>query len=271
MDKTNLGNRIKDYEAIEKKKLFSQIPIVIRLDGKNFSRFTKGMERPFDLKFKEMMQKTTKFLVDYTNAKIGYTQSDEISLVLYSDNHKRQVFLDGKKDKINSLIASKCSVFFNSLLEDYFPERKSLLPIFDCRSFNVPTLEEGVNAILWRELDATKNSISMLARHHFSHKHLHGVHTGDMLDMLYSIGINWNELETSLKRGTYYQRVKRLTKFTTSEIEKLPPNHDALTNPNLMIERSLVEKLEMPIITKVTNQTNVFFYGALPKIELKDV
>jgi len=225
------------------------------------------MEKPFDLNFRKIMELTTKYLVNYTNANIGYTQSDEITLVLYSDNYKTQVFLDGKRDKLNSLVASKCSVYFNSLLPKYFPERVNNLPTFDCRSFNVPTLEEGVNAVLWRELDATKNSISMLAQFHFSHNTLHKKNTKIMLNMLNEKGINWNDLSSDLKRGTYIQRVKRLTKFSAEELDKLPLKHDARNNPDLMIERSVVERVEMPILMKIINRVGVIFNGEQPVVK----
>ena len=135
MDKTTLGDRIKSYEATTENRLLPHLPIVVRLDGRSFSKFTKGMVTPFDKKFRQAMVEVTKYLVEQTHAKIGYTQSDEISLVLYSDNEKNgSVLFDGRVQKIASNFASMASVKFLLEMQKYFPEKVSegkVLPSFD--------------------------------------------------------------------------------------------------------------------------------------------
>ena len=90
--KDNLGDRMKGYESMESgRRCMSLLPILARIDRKNFSRFTRNMDRPYDIRLSQRMIETTKHLVKESNARIGYTQSDEISLLFYSDNTKEQV------------------------------------------------------------------------------------------------------------------------------------------------------------------------------------
>ena len=261
----SLGDRQKAYEMSEAgRMLIPSLPIVCRLDGRSFSKFTKGLKRPYDERMSNLMCATAKFIAEETNAKVVYTQSDEISVVLYTDNPISQVFFDGRVQKLTSVIASMGTAYFNKHLATYLPEKADKLPMFDCRVWNVPTLDEAANCILWRELDATKNSISMAAQAYYSHKELHGKNGSEKQEMLFKKGINWDKYPSFFKRGSYFRRVNKLVKFTTEEIDKLPAKHEARKNPNLMVERSLVEGVEFPPLNKVANKVDVLFFGATP-------
>lgn len=260
-----LGDRMKMYEGYESdRRLMPLLPVVARLDGAGFSKFTKGMDRPVDTRFRDAMTALACFLVEMSGAKMGYTQSDEITLVWYSDNLKSQIFFDGRVLKMATHLAARASVFFNQHIEKYMSEYASRNPVFDCRVHNVPTQIEAANNVLWREFDATKNSITMLAQCHFSHKQLMGKSGKDKLDMLIAKGINWNSYPASFKRGVYVQRRKVLRRFSSEELQRLPEKHEARANPNMVIERQEVQVIEMPIFQKVTNRVEVVFGGADP-------
>lgn len=260
--KDNLGNRIKMYESQTTGiKMIPRIPVIARLDGKGFSKFTKGLKRPYDQRLSDLMVETTKYLVKETNANCGYTQSDEITLMWYVESYESSVYFDGKLFKMISDLAAMCSVYFNRLLTQYLPEKSDKMPRFDCRVFNVPTLDEAVNTFLWRELDATKNSISMAAQHYYSHKQLDGKTGSEKQEMLFKKGVNWNDYPTFFKRGTYIQRKRVLTKFTTDELSKLPAKHAARQNPDLEIERWVVDKVELPPLNKIINRVDVIVWG----------
>lgn len=265
MENDDLGNRMKAYEMSESGRLLNtDLPIIVRLDGRSFSKFTKGMSRPFDTRMTNLMIDTTKFLVEETNAIIGYTQSDEISLILFKSNPETQLFFGGRTQKLTSVIAAMTTAYFNRKLVEVFPDKSDLLPVFDCRVWNVPTKEEAVNAILWRELDATKNAISMAAQHYFSHKELQNKNGQQKKEMIISRGVNFENYPSFFKRGSYIRREKQFIKFTTDEISKLPKNHAARLNPDLTVERNITSRLEMPPILQVTNRANVFFNGDVP-------
>lgn len=261
-----LGDRQKTYEMAEAgRKLMPLLPVMVRLDGRGFSRFTKGMQRPFDPGMVQLMANTTKYLVENTGAILGYCQSDEITLVLYTGNFHQELLFGSRVQKLTSVLASMCTAYFNRHLPDFFPNKKNMAT-FDCRVWNVPTLEEAANAVLWRERDATKNSITMACSHYYSHKELFKKHQTEQHDMLHAKGINWNNYPAAFKRGTYVRRRKTSTKFTAEELAALPAKHNAHTNPDLVVERNHVEFVEFPPFGSVQNRVGVIFFGEDPDI-----
>lgn len=271
MDFETLGDWCKWLEKnFSNEVMIPTLPVIIRLDGNNFHNWTKGLERPFDKKLTELMTETTKFLVQETNAVVGYTQSDEITLVLYSGDRKSAIYNDGKKQKILSKLTAKCVNFFNEKRKELLPTHDKVA-VFDCRIYQTPTLHDACVQLLWRENDATKNSISMLAQSLFPHKQLQNLNGNEMQDkMMLEKGVNWNDLEVKLKRGTYVKRIKTSKPFTADELKDLPPMHQAHKNPNLIIERSVIKEIEYPIFSKIGNKEDVIFYDAEPILNVSD-
>ncbi|MEL6181017.1 MAG: tRNA(His) guanylyltransferase Thg1 family protein [Myxococcota bacterium] len=266
-DKTAFGDRMKHYEMAEAgRRLMPLLPICVRLDGKRFSAFTKGLARPYDVRLSRLMIDVTHYLVAETQALVGYTQSDEISLVYHSNTYSSQVFFDGRIQKLTSVLASMVTAKFGALLPERIPERAGAMPLFDARVWNVPNQVEAANTLLWREQDATKNSISMAARALYSHSALKGKNGRDMQEMMFGKGVNWNDYPAFFKRGTFVQRRKVSHPFTTEELALLPPKHEAHNNPDLMVERTEIRELEMPPFSKVINRVAVIFAGDDPQV-----
>jgi len=268
MKNDDFGDRMKEYEGVEaQRKLMPLLPICVRLDGKGFSKFTKGLKRPYDDRMSRLMIDTTKALVQEANALVGYTQSDEISLIVYSPTRKSQVYFGGRIQKIVGDLAAFASLYFNRELPYYLPEKKGKMPRFYCRVWNVPTKLEATNTILWREQDATKNSISMAASHYYSHKQLHLKNGKDKQDMLMEKGVNWNDYPSFFKRGVFIRKEAVTRAFTSDELYRLPAKHQARTNPDLQIERQEIREVDMPSFGKVKNRVEVLFEGAVPITE----
>jgi tRNA(His) 5'-end guanylyltransferase len=245
---------------------------MVRIDGRSFSSFTRNFKRPFDEGFHKLMVETTAHLIKETGAKVGYTQSDEISLVLYSDDFESQIYFDGKVHKMVSSMAAQATAYFNKNMGKYltYPNIQDALPTFDCRVWNVPSQTEAVNTLIWREIDATKNSVQMLAREYFSHKELDNKGRAEQLDMLHSKNINWNTYPTGFKRGTWLQRKVGFKEFSPEEISKLPEKHPAKIDPSFKVERASISIIDMPILTSVSNRVDVIFNGAQPKTDQQD-
>jgi len=258
----SLGNRMKAYESQTTGiRLIPRIPVIARLDGKGFSKFTKGLKRPYDERLSNLMIETTKYLVKETNANCGYTQSDEITLMWYTDKIDSAIYFDGRLFKMLTDLSAMASVFFNRKLADYLPEKADKMPRFDARVYSVPTLDEAVNSFLWREIDATKNSISMAAQAFYSHGQLMNKTSSEKQEMLFQKGVNWNDYWRHFKRGTYIQRKTRIGKISQEEIEKLPAKHNARKDPNFIYERSEVVEVDLPPLSKVKNKVNVIVFG----------
>ena len=233
----DLGVRMKTfYEQIPKTKLMRRCPVAIRIDGKAFHTFTRGFHKPFDEVLIKSMQETMKYLCEnIQGCVLGYTQSDEITLILV--DYKKltsSAWFDYEVQKICSIAASMATMAFNNIFSKYVKkfdlelayndngidteENRKLWEIykkalnkgamFDARCFNIPK-EEVTNLVYWRQLDASRNSIQMVGQANFSHKELQNKSCNDIQDMLMTQkGINWNDLPTYQKRGSCCVRNK---------------------------------------------------------------
>lgn len=261
----DLGDRMKLFEQTEAgRKLMPLLPCLVRLDGKGFHNWTADLERPYDKRLADSMVELTKILVDESAAKIGYTQSDEITLVLHSDTFESQLFFDGKIQKLTSVLASMATGFFNEIVRKKFGTNRALA-FFDCRAWNVPNKAEAANAVLFREMDAAKNSISMAARCYFSHKELQGKNGSEMQEMMFKQGVNWNDYPTFFKRGTFIRRKKVFRELSAEETASIPEKFRPRNGER--VERTDVAVLEMPKFSQVVNRTEVIFDGAHPDIQ----
>lgn len=266
-----LGDRMKLYEMAEAGRHFMPLlPILARVDGRCFSSFTHDMRRPYDPVMTNAMIATTVSLVGATNACMGYTQSDEITLAWHSPDPKSQIWFDGRISKMTSQLGALATLYFYRLvygsMDSKYSER---LPTFDARVWQVPNRTEGANVFLWREWDCTKNSLTMAASEYYSHNELHGKNSTDKHEMLFAKGVNWNDYPTAFKRGTYVQRRRVVRPFTASERVDLPRKHEAHSNPDLEVERWQIVIIEMPIFQSVMNREAVIFEGAAPLHSLR--
>lgn len=216
MSNDTLGTRMKRYEEVSRYKLIRRMPVILRFDQRAGHTFTRGLLKPHDEVYMKSMQETMQYLCkNIQGCVFGYTQSDEITLILvdYKDIES-DAFFEYVVQKVSSVAASMCTRVFNKRFaenstEMYSGEEKFEIYLrkfweaeFDCRAFNVPK-EDVCNCVLWRQQDAERNSIQGLAQSLFSHKQLHGLSCNMLQDKMFSEkGVNWNELPASKKRGT---------------------------------------------------------------------
>ena len=201
MKKQTLGNRMKNFEACYDLRVVPRLPAIVRLDGRAFHAWTKKSrcERPFDEKLMLLMAETTKFLCENIDGCVfGYTQSDEISLLLRDDQSRDSMpWFDKRVQKIVSVSASMATAFFNA----HNPFEKKTPAFFDARVLALPE-EEIRPYFIWRQNDATKNSLSMLAQSLYHHTELIGKKRDDLQELCFRKGFNWNNLTTQKKRGS---------------------------------------------------------------------
>lgn len=207
---------MKGYEATTKHQLLSRTPVIIRIDGKAFHTFAKKITRfdptmknqdtPFSTTMHEVMVQTTRELVgSIQNCVFGYTQSDEISLLLRDwDTHETQQWFGGSHQKMVGVSASVATAAFNFHAANIGFKQGTFADMaqFDSRVYNIPK-EEVTNYFIWRQQDASRNSVQMLGHYHFSQKQMHGKSNSAVQDMLMlEKGVNWNDIPTWMKRGT---------------------------------------------------------------------
>ena len=280
MDRTTLGDRMKNnYENISRYYLTRRMPVIIRIDGKAFYTFTRGFKKPFDDILVKTMQDTMKYLCEnIQGCVLGYTQSDEISLVLtdYAEL-TTDAWFGNNLQKMCSVSASMATLAFNKFFsdrvqdfmyaccddfgDDILPEKqndydlaynvyfkKLYTAMFDSRVFTIPK-EEVCNALIWRQQDATRNSIQSVGQANFSQKELHGKSCNDIQDMLMlQKGINWNDYSTTLKRGSCCIKIDDgITKYDEvgNICDYIPSSKWVIDNetPIFTQDRNYVEKL----------------------------
>lgn len=248
-----LGKRMKlYYEQIPQTKLLRRTPVAIRVDGKAFHTFTKGFRKPFDDVLIKSMQETTKYLCEnIQGCVLGYTQSDEITLILIDyQNLNTSAWFDYKVQKVCSIAASMATMIFNrvfaKMVDDisisiqwadtyssdvdkgeiyenlpYIAAYEKAVEkgaMFDARCFNIPK-EEVTNLIYWRQLDAIRNSIQMVGQANFSHSELQNKSCKDIQNilMLQKNIINWNDYPTYKKRGACIVKRKKNMQNTSDK------------------------------------------------------
>ena len=250
--KDSLGDRMKGfYEDRYRIYLTRRMPVIIRIDGNAFHTFTRGLDRPFDLDFMNIMQDTCYSLCRNIQGCVGgYVQSDEISLLLVDYNTiTTDAWFDYNLQKITSIAAARATMTFNGLVRDLVAkyeaegyacsqiegeeEREAVCfakanlwrpkidrAMFDARAFNIPK-EEVCNYFIWRQQDATRNSIQSAGQAVFSHKELNGKTCSDIQEMLFQKGINWNNYFTDQKRGAFAYKAKRILVNSFAENEEI--------------------------------------------------
>lgn len=229
--KDELGDRMKNnYENRTRFYLNRRTYTIIRIDGKSFHTYTKGFKRPFDDDLMNDMDATAQYLCkNIEGAKLAFVQSDEISILLTDfDTIKTEAWFDNNLQKMTSVSASFATSIFNQLRllrqcsnpddNDEYEKwvttddiLKTKLAHFDSRVFQISQKCEVENYFIFRQKDATRNSIQSVAQSLYSHKELNGKNSSQLQEMIFQKGINWNDYDARYKRGRiilkeYYQK-----------------------------------------------------------------
>jgi tRNA(His) 5'-end guanylyltransferase len=213
----DLGNRIKtNYENRTRISLPRRSYTVIRIDGKAFHTYTKGLSRPFDRRLIDDMNATAAYLCkNIMGAKLAYVQSDEISIVMTDfEDISTQAWFDNTLQKMCSVAASMATSEFNRLrlMGGLFPMsvydiKQFRMAEFDARVFQIPQKVEVINYLIWRMNDAVRNSIASVAQSLYSPKELNGKNGNQQQEMIFQKGINWNDYDFREKRGGVITKV----------------------------------------------------------------
>lgn len=223
-DHDSLGTRMKIYEDAYRTHLPIRMPVILRVDGKAFHTYTKGCKKPVDEGLVNVMNETASYLCqNIQGVQIAYVQSDEISLLL--NNYKElqtQAWFDNNLQKMVSVSASMAGAIFTVNSPKIWGNKESIPTVkiikpafFDSRAFLMPK-EDVVNYFLWRQQDATRNSVQMLARTLYSHRQCENKNNSELQEMIFQKGINWNDCPTSQKRGRCLVK-KNIEKFAQNQ------------------------------------------------------
>lgn len=267
-----LGDRIKSYyEDRYRINLPRRTYTIIRVDGKSFKNYTKGLERPFDHGLIKDMNQTAIYLCEnIMGSKLAYVASDEISILLTDfDEIHTEAWFDNNLQKMASISASLATAKFNQLRMSRFCRNEGIehkyrdgwsyisnseiedfkLAMFDARVFQIPYQEEVINYFHWRQQDATRNSISSVAQSLYSHKELNGKKTDEMQEMIFQKGINWNDYSPREKRGALIRKVEK--KFVRKEsIPEFTEKTEVISESNIYTRNVWEADPETPIFSQ---------------------
>jgi tRNA(His) 5'-end guanylyltransferase len=245
------------YEDRTRTKLPRRSYTIIRIDGKAFHTYTKGLERPFDMWLMEDMDATAAYLCkNIQGAKFAYVQSDEISILITDfDDLGTHAWFDNNLQKMASVSASMATAEFNRLrlirkctggdIEGYVDAidlAEFKMAEFDARAFQIPFIDEVENYFIWRQQDAVRNSISSVAQSLYSPRELNGVKTDQMQEMIFQKGINWNDYDFRMKRGAVICKVEKTL------IKTIQGPNEEVTETEFI--RNVWQVLETPTFTQ---------------------
>ncbi|MBY0508308.1 MAG: hypothetical protein K2X03_30630 [Bryobacteraceae bacterium] len=190
-----LGDKIKtNFEDALRLRLPRRTHLVLRIDGRRFHTFTKQLARPYDFGLAAALDTAAMALAaEMSGCRLGFGQSDEYSFLLtdFGSEHEKMWF-DGNVQKIVSVAASIFTAHFT---------RAFALATFDARVMVIPRRADVADYFIWRQTDASTNSLNMLASAHYAHEELAGKSAAEKHDLLHAKGLNWAKQETSFKRG----------------------------------------------------------------------
>jgi tRNA(His) guanylyltransferase len=251
--KDELGDRMKRYENTTRYQLPPRVYTCMRLDGKSFSSYTKGLKKPFDQDLIDDMDETAKYLCEkIPGCKLGFVQSDEISLILTDfDKITTEAWFNRNIQKMVSVSASMATSKFNQLRFKRYQDFNYKLAEFDSRIFTVGYIEEAINCILWRQQDCTRNSISTVAQSLYSHNQLNGKSSNEMQEMIFQKGINWNDLPVGQKRGRLIAPVPTMIEVKREQYEKAKDKTGFyLRDGKVFVKKSKWKVIEPPIFSQ---------------------
>lgn len=216
--KLSLGDRMKDYENRTGSYLLPRTPFVIRVDGCNFKRYTANLARPYDDDLIYDMNQTAMIVASkIQGCKLAFVQSDEISFIVYQPSHKEELYYDYKVQKIVSVVSSLTSTTFNNLRSTIGEDTSA---VFDARCFSLPTIDECINYLIWRQRDGKRNSISAAAMALFSHKELHMKSSQDKIDMMREKGYDWyRDIDFRKQSGGIITRVEKKVEIADEHLK----------------------------------------------------
>lgn len=257
MQTDEFGDRMKRYEATEAQRaLPPDRPVLVRIDGRRFPKFTRGFRKPFDPDLSGAMRETCRLLVGETGARVGYVQSDEISLILERRHEEDALPFSGRSQKIASTCASLATALFIRALYRSHPERAlEGLPSFDARVWSVPDRSEAANAVLWRVQDARKNGVSAACRTVASPSEMRGLSGPEMIALMRDRGVDFEtDIAEADRLGLLYQRRSQLTRIDDATWERIPtrsrPENREVTRSSVveLSARALLDAADKPFL-----------------------
>lgn len=246
------GKEMKMHERNVPDYIPNEESILIRLDGRAFHSFTRGLARPFSPILRECMTETTKHLAKTFNAKLAFVQSDEITLLIGYKVGEAEHMFRGKRDKLISLSSAEATLFFNDQIREKIPEKARMRPLFDSRITRCANPEIQMLNFRWRQMDCVRNAIAMIAQANIPHSQLQGKNIQTQIAMLRDRGVQYESFSEFERLGTFVRRIRVDKELSEEQLNRIP--EDRRPAPGTLFSRAdhIVETFDMvsPRITE---------------------
>lgn len=235
--KKSLAAWMEEFERLETGRRSHRRWLMVRVDGKNFSRYSTALEKPFDRRFEDTMCAVAKGLLYELGGAVAYTQSDEVTVGIYLHHAHATLPYGGRYQKVASVAAAVATAVWNQEVGvgRMVPRQNGTMALFDGRAWSPPSLWETANVFVWRQRDAVRNSVSMAASARFSHRALMGKTVEERRLMLVDIGVPWEMERMRSRMGIFLRRSEAVRTYTEEEVLRLPLKHTARRNPGVPI------------------------------------
>lgn len=265
-----LGDKVKAYEDVGNLRSFkSDAFLLARVDGRAFHTFTKGAKKPVDMWLLTAMIEATKAVSADLHPRLAYVQSDEATFCWHFASPEAGALpFGGREQKLCSVIAAAFTGAFITALIETDPQRyreRGIVPAFDCRVWEVPTVDDQRDAFAWREKDAIKNAVSTAACTIATPKELESLKHNERINLMLQRGFDWEALPQEYKRGAYVRRIARQMTLEPDVLERIPMSKRP--PPGSLVTRHSVEvDLKLKTIESVYNWYDVLAHGAEPQL-----
>jgi tRNA(His) 5'-end guanylyltransferase len=171
----SLKDRVKSYQELSDFKLMKGLPLILVINGRNFSKVSSLINKPFSIDFTSCLAATMlKLIQEVDGSVMGYCFNDEIIIVSHSENYNAQFWYDGRIQKISSAVSSVGTLEFSKQAKE---KNLELLgdPIFLSHVFSLPNIQETINLLISKQNQCFNSAVNSAAYHELSKKYSHVV------------------------------------------------------------------------------------------------
>lgn len=255
-----LGDRQKRYERQEaEKRLMPGLPVIARINGRNFKALAKGLARPYHEPLARLMIEMAKFVAFETRATVSHTHSDKMTFAWVPQDDQAAMLYGGKTHRWHASLSSLATSYFCKMLPSVLPELAHRHQIFDCLVWQVPDIEIATEHFVFRETLAVEQALSATANAFFDSE-LRQCDSREKRRMLATRGVDFDSYPSFFTRGSYARRESVVTNLSADVLARIAEAN----RPQGPVERSEVRDAVLPAVSTVLNLHEVLFSGAEP-------
>ena len=178
------------------------IPICLKISCANFVELTQDLVKPFDVRFNKAMIKAMNFVLEKTDAKIGYTYQGEAYFTYFKWDEKEVSSVHTDTQQLTAQVISMFTAKLNLALMEFFPE-KEMLAYCSSKVWNVPSLVEAAELYTCEQTKCFKLAVDQSVKHFAKDVNADGLNVVQKLQLLKEFGVKPSTLPEFFVTGTF--------------------------------------------------------------------